>query len=214
MKQAADGDGKQGSIEILTGVDVCDDDACKKLPGRPELGTPIDIVINNAGYFPGTAEGETLKSMDFKEQLKQIDVCAVGPMRISSSLWNAGKIAEGEKGGKIIIITSQAGSAEWRFMQNPSGGNYGHHMSRAACNIAGVLLSQELKAGGSTVPVIMLHPGFNRTDMTAKYSAIWDEEGAVESSVGAKRVLYEVCKRGMESTGKFLNCEDGLEIPW
>ena len=47
-----------------------------------------------------------------------------------------------------------------------------------------------------------------------RYSHIWDIEGAVESSVGAKRVLYESLRATMEQTAKFINCEDGLEIPW
>ena len=196
------------SVTVITGVDMCDDAAVKALPDR--VGAPVDYVINNAGYFPGTAEGETLASMDFPEQLKQIDVCAVGPLRISSALYNAGKVSK--DGGKIIIVTSQAGSVDWRFTQCPEGGNYGHHMSRAACNIGGVLLALELKKAG--VPVVLLHPGFNRTEMTAKYSHIWDIEGAVESSVGAKRVLYESLRASMEQTAKFINCEDGLEIPW
>ena len=196
------------SVTVITGVDMCDDAAVKALPDR--VGAPVDYVINNAGYFPGTAEGETLASMDFPEQLKQIDVCAVGPLRVSSALYNAGKVSK--DGGKIIIVTSQAGSVDWRFTQCPEGGNYGHHMSRAACNIGGVLLALELKKAG--VPVVLLHPGFNRTEMTAKYSHIWDIEGAVESSVGAKRVLYECLRCGMEQTAKFINCEDGLEIPW
>mmetsp|Transcript_51999 Transcript_51999/g.76074 ORF Transcript_51999/g.76074 Transcript_51999/m.76074 type:complete len:86 (+) Transcript_51999:352-609(+) len=85
-------------------------------------------------------------------------------------------------------------------------------MSRAACNIAGVLQSEELRKKG--FPVIMLHPGFNRTDMTAKYAEIWDKEGAVEPAVGAKRVLYEAIKATLADTGKFVNCEDGLEIPF
>ena len=196
------------SVTVITGVDMCDDAAVKALPDR--VGAPVDYVINNAGYFPGTAEGETLASMDFPEQLKQIDVCAVGPLRISSALYNAGKVSK--DGGKIIIVTSQAGSVDWRFTQCPEGGNYGHHMSRAACNIGGVLLALELKKAG--VAVVLLHPGFNRTEMTAKYSHIWDIEGAVESSVGAKRVLYESLRATMEQTAKFINCEDGLEIPW
>ena len=196
------------SVTVITGVDMCDDAAVKALPDR--VGAPVDYVINNAGYFPGTAEGETLASMDFPEQLKQIDVCAVGPLRVSSALYNAGKVSK--DGGKIIIVTSQAGSVDWRFTQCPEGGNYGHHMSRAACNIGGVLLALELKKAG--VPVVLLHPGFNRTEMTAKYSHIWDIEGAVESSVGAKRVLYESLRATMEQTAKFINCEDGLEIPW
>ena len=114
--------------------------------------------------------------------------------------------------GAIVVITSQAGSAEWRFTQNPEGGDYGHHMSRAACNIGAVLLSQELKPKG--VPVLMLHPGFNKTGMTAKYSHIWDVEGAVDASVGAKRVLHEINVMELRTTGAFINCEDGLVIPW
>ena len=90
--------------------------------------------------------------------------------------------------------------------------DYGHHMSRAACNIGAVLLSQELKALG--IPVLMLHPGFNKTGMTSKYSHIWEVEGAVDASVGAKRVLHEVKGATMERTGMFINCEDGLQIPW
>lgn len=199
-----------GVVEI-TGVDVCDDAACAGLPERiKEAGvTGFDYVINNAGYFPGSAEGETLTAMDFAEQLKQIDVCAVGVLRVSTACVNGGLV---QAGGKVIIVSSQAGSTDWRFTQCPSGGNYGHHMSRAACNIGGVLLSQELKS--KEIPVVMLHPGFNRTDMTRKYAHIWDIEGAVESTEGAKRVMFECLKADMSSTGKFINCEDGLLIPW
>ena len=199
---------KVALVTVVEGIDVCDTKSCESLVGQ--VGGPLDYVINNAGYFPGTAEGETLTNMDFSEQLKQLDVCAVGPMRVSATLYNAGLVKK--DGGKIIIISSQAGSAEWRFTQCPEGGNYGHHMSRAACNIAGVLLALELKK--AEVPVVMLHPGFNRTEMTAKYSHIWDIEGAVEPAVGAKRVLYETLRAGKAKTAKFINCEDGLEIPW
>ena len=149
-------------------------------------------------------------SLNFEEQLKQIDICALGPLRVNSALVNAGALA---KDAKLVIITSQAGSVEWRTTQNKDeGGDYGHHMSRAACNIAGVLQAEELRKKGYTV--ILLHPGFNRTEMTKKYQDIWDIEGAVEPSVGAKRVLYETIKATPEDTGKFINCEDGLQIPW
>jgi len=39
-------------------------------------------------------------------------------------------------------------------------------------------------------------------------------EGAVEKEVGAKRVLHEVGKVSLATTGTFVNCEDGLQIPW
>merc|ERR1719401_1192398 len=162
------------------------------------ISAPVDILINNAGYFMEAPE--TLASLDDKEELKQIDICALGPLRVTAALHNAGLL----KNGKVVIITSQAGSVEWRFTQNAGeGGDYGHHMSRAACNIAAALMSEELKAAG--VPVLLVHPGFNRTGMTAKYSHIWDIEGAVDPSIGAKRVLHECKKATMENTGKFFN---------
>lgn len=168
------------------------------------------MVINNAGYFYGPQELILEDNLNFDEQLKQINVCALGPLRMNAALVNAKALA---KDAKLVIITSQAGSVEWRTTQNKDeGGDYGHHMSRAACNIAGVLQSEELKKLGYTV--ILLHPGFNRTEMTSKYKEIWDKEGAVDPSVGAKRVLYEVIKAKKEDTGKFINCEDGLQIPW
>jgi len=80
--------------------------------------------------------------------------------------------------------------------------------SHVSCGV----LAEEVKDMG--YPVLLLHPGFNKTEMTKKYEAIWEIEGAVDPSVGAKRVLYEVIKNGMDETGAFINCEDGLRIPW
>ncbi len=110
------------------------------------------------------------------------------------------------------MITSQGGSIAWRTTQNPDGHDYGHHMSKASANMMSVLLSQELKNKG--IIVTILHPGFNKTDMTKKYEKIWEIEGAVDASVGAKRVLYEIGLMDESRNGKFINCEDGLRIPW
>jgi len=200
-----------GKWNVYDGVDVTDEEAVKAVVKRIKSdGGGLDMVINNAGYFYEPKETILEDSLNFEEQLKQINICALGPLRVNSACVNAGVL---EEGAKLVIISSQAGSAEWRKTQNKDeGGDYGHHMSRAACNIAGVLQSEELRKKG--FPVIMLHPGFNRTDMTAKYAEIWDKEGAVEPAVGAKRVLYEAIKATLADTGKFVNCEDGLEIPF
>jgi len=200
-----------GKWNVYSGVDVTDTEAVEKAMKRVKGdGGQIDVVINNAGYFYEPKEAVLDNTLNFEEQIKQIDICGLGPLRVNSAAVNSGVLADD---AKLVIITSQAGSAEWRTTQNANeGGDYGHHMSRAACNMAGVLLAEELKPKG--IAVILLHPGFNRTEMTKKYEHIWDIEGAVDPSEGAKRVLYEVIKGGMDTTGKFINCEDGLQIPW
>merc|ERR1711935_993901 len=200
-----------GKWNVYSGIDVTDnvavDDALKKVKSD---GGALDFVINNAGYFYEPAENILEASLNFEEQLKQINICALGPLRVNAAAVNAKALAAD---AKLIIITSQAGSAAWRSVQNKDeGGDYGHHMSRAACNIAGVLQSEELRKKGYSV--VLVHPGFNRTEMTAKYKEIWDIEGAGEPNVGAKRVLYEAMKSSLETTGKFVNAEDGLQIPW
>ena len=162
--------------------------------------------VNNAGYFYEPVE--KLDSLNFEEEMKMIDICALGPLRLTAALGTAGLLVEGSK---VAMITSQGGSITWRTTQNPTGHDYGHHMSKAAANMMGVLVAQELKAKG--IAVTMLHPGFNKTDMTKKYEHIWEIEGAVDTSVGAKRVVHEIDGMDMTKTGLFINCEDGLEIP-
>lgn len=200
-----------GKWNVYDGVDVTDSEAVDSAMKRVKSdGGALDYVINNAGYFYEPCEKISDASLNFDEQLKQIDICALGPLRVNAAAVNAKALADD---AKLVIITSQAGSAEWRKVQNKDeGGDYGHHMSRAACNMAGVLQAEELRSKGFSV--LMVHPGFNRTEMTAKYKDIWDIEGAVEPSIGAKRVLYEAMKSSIETTGAFVNAEDGKLIPW
>ncbi|KAJ1470364.1 hypothetical protein T484DRAFT_1847991, partial [Baffinella frigidus] len=165
-------------VQVVTGVDVTDEAAIEETMIPALGGKPVDILINNAGYF--WAEDESLANLNMAEGAKQIAICALGPLHVSGRLARAGLVS-----GKVVIISSQAGSAEWRTTQNAgAGGDYGHHMSRAACNIAGVLLSEELKS--KNIPVVLLHPGFNKTGMTAKYEAIWAKEGFNKTGMTAK----------------------------
>jgi hypothetical protein len=68
---------------------------------------------------------EKLDCLDFADELKTIDICAIGPLRVTASLVNGGLLKEGSK---VVVITSQGGSVEWRSTQCPEGGDYGHHV--------------------------------------------------------------------------------------
>jgi NAD(P)-dependent dehydrogenase (short-subunit alcohol dehydrogenase family) len=146
------------NVEVIEKCDVQDLASVEKMVHA--VGDPLDIVINNAGYF--YEPEETVTSMNFEEQLKMIDICAVGPLRVSSALWRGGKIKK--NGGKIAMITSQGGSVAWRVVQNPEGKDYGHHMSKSAANMGGVLLAQELKPEGVMV---------QSTSTSGKWRAPW-----------------------------------------
>jgi hypothetical protein len=102
--------------EIITGIDVTSDEACDTIASKI-TGGPIDILVNNAGYFYEPVE--KIDSLNFKEELKMIDICALGPLRVSANLFNNGLLKEGSS--TIAMITSQGGSISWRTTQNPKG---------------------------------------------------------------------------------------------
>ena len=108
--------------QIVDGIDVTNDEQCQQIASRI-TGGPVDILINNAGYFMEAVE--TLETLNFPEQLKTIDICACGPLRVAGSLLNGNLLQEGSK---IIMITSQGGSVGWRPVQCPKGTDYGHHV--------------------------------------------------------------------------------------
>ncbi|KAG8461004.1 hypothetical protein KFE25_010755 [Diacronema lutheri] len=190
---------------VVPHIDVQKEDAMCELTKALE-GKALDVVIHNAGYL---YDVESIGNLNFEQEIKQFDVCALGPLRVTNALIKADLL---KQGSKVIVITSQAGSVEWRCVQNPTGQNYGHHMAKAASNMASRLLAAELE--DKQITVLMLHPGFNKTEMTERYKEVWDKEGAVDVEVGAKRVLHEVTNASLASSGQFVNVEDGLLIPF
>jgi short-subunit dehydrogenase len=54
---------EMGNVQIITGIDVMDIESCKKL--GVEINSPVDILINNAGYFYEPVE--KIDSLNFEE---------------------------------------------------------------------------------------------------------------------------------------------------
>ena len=52
-------------VQSVTGVDVADAESCKKI--AEEVKEPIDVLINNAGYFYEPVE--KIDSLNFEEVL-------------------------------------------------------------------------------------------------------------------------------------------------
>jgi len=177
-------------VRIEPGVDVTDDAAVADLAERLE-GTRIDVLINNAGIL----RRETLERLDFDSIRRQLEVNALGPLRVSAAL----SPLMGE-GSKIAIVTSRMGS----IGDNTSGGRYGYRMSKAAVNMAGVSLAHDLRDRG--VAVAILHPGFVRTDMTG-------HTGNVEPGEAARQLWERIDALTLETSGGFWHAS-GERLPW
>lgn len=176
-------------VRIESGVDVTDDESVAALARRIEA--PIDVLINNAGIL----SHESLDDLDFASIRKQLEVNALGPLRVTAAL--APRFA---RGSKVAIITSRMGS----IADNTSGGSYGYRMSKAAVNAAGVSLARDLGKRG--VAVAILHPGFVRTDMTGGH-------GNLDPAESARLLWQRIDGLTLESSGTFWHA-NGEVLPW
>ncbi len=176
--------------EVFAGVDVADPASITRL--QQELkSVVIDVLINNAGIL----RDERLGSIDYATVLEQFDVNTLGPLRVTEALLgNLGKSA------KVALITSRMGS----IADNTSGGRYGYRMSKAALNIAGVSLAQDLKSRG--ISVALLHPGYVQTAMVGFGGDISAEEAA-------RRLIVRIDELNLENSGSFWH-SNGEILPW
>ncbi len=177
-------------VEIQEGIDVSRDGVIDELATRLN-GTAIDVLINNAGVL----RRQTLDQLDLDGIRTQFEVNALGPLRVTKGLLgNLGK------GSKVAIVTSRMGS----IADNTSGGSYGYRMSKTAVNMAGVSLAHDLRS--HDVAVLLVHPGFVRTEMTGG-------NGMIEAEESAKGILARVDQLSMETTGTFWH-QNGEALPW
>jgi NAD(P)-dependent dehydrogenase (short-subunit alcohol dehydrogenase family) len=177
-------------VEVIAGVDVASDDGAAHLADAVGDRT-IHVLINNAGILTR----ESLDDLDFDRIRRQFDVNSLGPLRVTAALrGNLGR------GSKIAIITSRMGS----IGDNSSGGRYGYRMSKAAVNMAGRSLAHDLAPAG--VAVVILHPGFVRTDMT-------DHEGLIDPSESAAGLIARIDELTLDDTGSFYH-SNGEPLPW
>ena len=181
-------------IQWVSGVDIAEETAGKTLT-HGLSGQKQDIVIITAGYFPK----ESFDEPNFKAEVQTYMICCIGPVFIIHALHKAGLL---KNGSKVILVSSEAGSITLRH-ESEGGGNYAHHGSKAALNMAGRLLSFDLKDEG--VAIAMVHPGFMRTEMTRSvgFDKFWDAGGAVTPDVAANSLIEWIDKFDISHTGEY-----------
>ena len=184
---------KFGNTELLE-LDLLDKDSIKSFCSELK-DIPLDMIINNAGIFQDEQMEETI--LDPELWLDEIMINAIGPVVLSQKLKE--NIMSGND-KKIIFISSQMGSID----DNYSGGYYFYRTSKSALNSAAKSLSIDWKADG--ISVLMLHPGWVRTDMGGSNAKL-----DIDTSVS--KMLDVINSLDMGKTGTFLNYE-GKKLEW
>jgi len=177
-------------VRVESGVDVTSDEAVATLARRLE-GVGLDELVCNAGIL----RDDDLAGVDLEEVRAQFEVNALGPLRTVKALR-----PNLRRGGKVALVTSRMGS----IGDNGSGCYYGYRMSKAALNAAGMSLARDLAPAG--VSVAILHPGYVRTDMTAR-------SGNVDPDDAAKQLVDRIDGLGADNTGTFWHA-NGQVLPW
>ena len=180
-------------LQIEAGIDVANSDNVRELGERLQ-GQTLNRLILNAGVLRGDHLGG-LDDNAFDAMREQFEVNALGPLRVAATLRN--NLGEGSK---IGIITSRMGS----IADNTSGGNYGYRMSKAAVNVVGRSLAQDLKASG--IAVFLLHPGFVQTEMVGG-------NGDISATDAAANLLARMDELTINDTGTFWHAK-GEPLPW
>lgn len=179
--------------ETIEGIDVSDAGCMNTL--RERIGERrIDLLINNAGVLRRDRLGH-IDDAGIDDILLQFRVNSIGPLLVTQAL-----LPHLGTGAKVGIVSSRMGSVA----DNTSGGYYGYRMSKAAANMVGASLAQDLAERG--VAVAVLHPGYVRTEMTGG-------QGDVNAEQAAAGLLARLDELTMETSGGFWHA-NGEALSW
>ncbi len=176
-------------------LDVADFDSINGL--KETLGDGrIDVLLNNAGIY-GENSGQSFGGLNYPSWRETFEVNTLGPIKMAETFFE--QVQNSER--KIIATISTMMSS---LTENLDGRHYIYRSTKAALNMVLKNLSIDMKPHGITV--LILHPGWVRTDMGGDEAPLSPSESATG--------LYEVISNAtLPDTGKFY-AYDGRTIPW
>lgn len=133
-------------------LDVADEASIRAFAARIS-GTPVDLLVNNAGI--GGHRGR-LPDADLSDAMLVFRTNALGAVLVTQALLPNLRAGRGKK---VVHVTSRMGS----IMDHPAGGYYAYRMSKTALNMASVCMAVDLKR--DEIVSVVINPGWVQTDM-------------------------------------------------
>lgn len=156
---------------------------------------PIDVLVNNAGMAGPAFQNQSLEQMDFEGWAETFAVNTMAPLRMLQTFRK--NLAAGTN-PRAVTITSQMGAIAF-----PMPVMYAYCSSKGAVNKVMKMASSALK---KEICVLLVHPGFVKTDMGGPNAEITPEESAAG-------IVNVIAKATLADTGKFFTWK-GDEHPW
>lgn len=181
-----------GDQVTVHALDVADFSQIERLAATLQ-GQAIDVLINNAGYYPQSSFGK----IDYAAWDQAFRINTMAPMKMVECF-----VEHVARSGlrKIVTLSSKMGS----LADNGSGGSYLYRTSKAAANMVMKSLAIDLKPRG--IALSTLHPGWVKTDMGGPDALITPQQ----SVAGMRAVIAAL---SLQNAGRFI-AYDGQEIPW
>lgn len=158
--------------------------------------TAIDVLINNAGIY-GDSDKHGFGQLDYAAWMQTFTINTQAPVKMAEAF-----LPQLKRGNKklLVSISSQMGS----ITDNGSGGSLLYRTSKVALNAAMKSLAIDLEDQG--IGVLVLHPGWVKTDMGGPNALISTQE----SIIGMREVIARFTP---VQSGSFLKY-DGSTLPW
>lgn len=170
----------------LIPLDVTDDASVKRAWTQiTSLTDHLDILLNNAGIHLENHRPPLVET-DLESVRQTFEVNALGSLRITKAFHQL--LLQGRR--KLLVnISSEAGSLNdcWRESE------FGYCMSKAALNMQSRILQNSL--GKMGIQVLLIHPGWMRTDMGGNDADIHPNEAAL--AISTLILQEEPLKNGM-----------------
>jgi len=188
----------QESGAVVLPLDVTSDESIKAL-AEALKGKPLDILINNAGYFGPNKIGEKqdrIRNISRDEMRATFEVNTMGPIFVTQAL-----IPNLEAGVMKKIINMSTRSS---IISKSRTGALGYRVSKAGLNMVTSTINGELGKKGYIV--VSVAPGHNKTDMGTDRAKQLPEDTMPQ----LKKVIEDLTET--ESGGFWFF--DGSRLPW
>jgi NAD(P)-dependent dehydrogenase (short-subunit alcohol dehydrogenase family) len=183
--------GHPGAIEIHA-LDVVDAASVAAL-ARALHGRAVDVLINNSGIYGPDRQSTT--DMDFDAFAEILAVNTIAPLRVTQALMENVRVAR----GKIVAISSRVS-----LFEEAGSDDIAYRVSKTALNRVFQALAKDLTPAG--IPVLMLTPGWVRTDMGGPEAPL-----AVDDSV--RGMIAQIDALDMTRSGQLRSMRGEL-LPW
>ena len=157
----------------------------------------LDVLINNAGvYGPSGQPGQRFGALRPEPWLDTLRINSVAPLLMAQAFIEHLRAGRGRT---VASLSSKMGS----IADNGSGGAYIYRSSKAALNAALKSLAIDL---GPQFKVLILHPGWVRTDMGGP-------QAELDAAYSVRRMREHIARATPADSGRFIDI-DGSTLPW